>query len=112
MDMKCYNHPDKDAVGICSRCGKAVCAEDSVVVDGKLYCKECADRVKPEGFPYKRLYRSRKDKILGGVCGGIAEYFNTDPTIVRILWVLLSLADGIGILLYIAMWIIVPQEPL
>ncbi len=56
----------------------------------------------------KRLYRSTKDKVLGGVCGGVAEYFEVDPVIVRLLWVLLTLAWGAGLLLYIIAWIIVP----
>lgn len=60
----------------------------------------------------KRLYRSRKDSTIGGVCGGIGEYFGIDPTFVRIITVLLFFADGIGFLAYIIAWIIVPQEPL
>ena len=56
----------------------------------------------------KRLYRSRKDKIIGGVCGGIAEYFNIDPVIVRLLWIILVLLGGTGILAYIIALIIVP----
>ena len=59
----------------------------------------------------KRLYRSGKEKILGGVCGGIAEYFNVDPTIIRILWILFILGFGAGILAYIIVWIIVPKNP-
>jgi phage shock protein C len=59
----------------------------------------------------KRLYRSAKDKILGGVCGGIAEYYNIDPTLVRLLWVIFSLLYGVGILAYIIAWIIVPKAP-
>jgi len=59
----------------------------------------------------KRLYRSGKEKILGGVCGGIAEYFNVDPTIIRILWVLFVFGFGSGILAYIIAWIIVPKNP-
>lgn len=59
----------------------------------------------------KRLYRSGKEKILAGVCGGIAEYFNVDPTIIRILWVLFSLGYGSGILAYIIAWFIVPKNP-
>lgn len=58
----------------------------------------------------KRLYRSTKDKILGGVCGGVAEYFDVDPTIVRLIWILLTLAWGAGLLLYIIAWIIVPVK--
>ena len=59
----------------------------------------------------KRLYRSGKDKILGGVCGGIAEYFGVDPVIIRLLWVLFALAYGTGIFLYIIAWIIIPRNP-
>jgi len=59
----------------------------------------------------KRLYRSANEKILGGVCGGIAEYYNVDPVIIRLLWIAMSLAWGIGILLYIIAWIIVPKNP-
>ncbi|MBI3190059.1 MAG: PspC domain-containing protein, partial [Ignavibacteriales bacterium] len=49
----------------------------------------------------RRLFKSRRDKMIDGVCGGIAEYFEIDPTIVRILWVLITLAGGSGIFLYI-----------
>jgi len=59
----------------------------------------------------KRLYRSGKKKVLGGVCGGIAEYFNVDPTIIRLLWVLFFLAYGAGILAYIVAWTIIPKNP-
>ena len=60
---------------------------------------------------YKRLYRSTKNKVLGGVCGGLGEYFNIDPVIVRILWILFCLAWGVGILAYIIAWIIIPKNP-
>ena len=59
----------------------------------------------------KRLYRSGKDKILGGVCGGIGEYVKIDPVIIRLLWVLFALAYGTGILFYIIAWIIIPRNP-
>ncbi|VVC01405.1 PspC domain protein [uncultured archaeon] len=59
----------------------------------------------------KRLYRSGKERMLGGVCGGVAEYFDADPALVRLLWVLISLLWGAGILLYLAAWIIVPRNP-
>ncbi|MFH1448660.1 MAG: PspC domain-containing protein [Candidatus Micrarchaeota archaeon] len=55
----------------------------------------------------KRLYRSCDDKMFGGVCAGIAEYLDTDPTIIRVLWVLGSFW-GPGVLLYIILWIIIP----
>ncbi|WGS65135.1 PspC domain-containing protein [Marinitoga aeolica] len=59
----------------------------------------------------KELYRSRKDKFLGGVCGGLAEYFEISSTLVRLICLGLILIDGIGILLYIIAWIIIPEEP-
>lgn len=59
----------------------------------------------------KRLYRSRADKVLGGVCGGLAEYFNVDPTFIRIVAVLLVFAKGVGLLAYLIAWIIVPRQP-
>jgi phage shock protein C len=58
----------------------------------------------------KRLQRSRTEKMIGGVCGGLAEYFDIDPTIVRILWVIITALGGTGILLYIVLWVIMPLE--
>ena len=58
----------------------------------------------------KKWYRSRKDKMIGGVCGGIGEYFDVDPTIIRIIAVV-GLFAGAGILAYIVLWIVVPEEP-
>jgi len=58
-----------------------------------------------------RLYRSRTDRMLAGVAGGIAKYFNVDPTLVRLLFVLFALAGGPGLLVYIILWIIMPVEP-
>ncbi len=59
----------------------------------------------------KRLYRSRSDRMIAGVAGGLAQYLNVDPTLVRLGFVVLSLAGGPGLLLYIVMWIVVPEEP-
>lgn len=59
----------------------------------------------------KRLYRSRNDKMLGGVCGGVAEYFKVDPSIVRILWVVFTFS-GMPLIAYIVAWIILPLQPL
>ena len=58
-----------------------------------------------------RLYRSGNDRLLGGVCGGIAEYLGVDPVIIRLMWVLITLAWGLGVILYIIMWIIMPRNP-
>jgi phage shock protein C len=59
----------------------------------------------------KRLYRSRNDRVLGGVCSGLGKYFNIDPVIVRLIWALLFFAAGLGFLAYIIAWIVVPVEP-
>ncbi|MCH5186265.1 MAG: PspC domain-containing protein [Oscillospiraceae bacterium] len=58
----------------------------------------------------KRLYKSRTDRKLGGVCGGLAEYFGIDSTIVRLILVLAVVLFGTGILAYIIAWIIMPDE--
>jgi phage shock protein C len=58
----------------------------------------------------KRLYRSRTNRQLLGVCGGLAEYFGVDPTLVRVLFVLFALAGGPGLILYIILALIVPEE--
>ena len=58
----------------------------------------------------KRLYRSTKDKKIAGVCGGLANYFNIDPAIVRITFLLTALVWGISIILYIVCWICMPKE--
>ena len=58
----------------------------------------------------KKLYKSRKNKMIGGVCGGLAEYLNMDPTIVRIIAGMLCLIRGIGILVYIIMCIVMPYN--
>jgi phage shock protein PspC (stress-responsive transcriptional regulator) len=60
---------------------------------------------------HRKLYRLTREKMLGGVCGGIAEYFEVDPTIVRLAFVLTVLAGGAGFIAYVIMWIVVPQEP-
>jgi len=59
----------------------------------------------------KRLYRSRTDRQIAGVAAGLAEYLGIDPTLVRLGFVLLALAGGPGLLLYIIMWMIVPEAP-
>lgn len=60
--------------------------------------------------PTPRLQRSRTDKMLGGVSGGLGVYFNVDPVIVRLIFVTLTLTTGLGVPLYIIMWIIMPLE--
>jgi len=57
----------------------------------------------------KRLHRSLTDRKIAGVCGGIAEYLGWDTTLVRLLWVILTLLGGSGILIYIVLWIVMPD---
>jgi phage shock protein C len=59
----------------------------------------------------RRLYRSTTDKYIGGVCGGLAEYFNVDPALVRIIFALMLFASGFGLLAYIVLWIAVRHRP-
>jgi phage shock protein C len=59
----------------------------------------------------KRLYRSKKDRILGGVCAGLGEHLDVDPTVIRLIWAVVSvLSIGTGIIIYILAWIIIPEE--
>ena len=59
----------------------------------------------------KKIYRSKKNRMIAGVCGGLAEYFNIDPTWVRLGWILISLAWGTGVIAYIIAWVIIPESP-
>jgi phage shock protein C len=58
----------------------------------------------------KRLHRSRSEKMIAGVCGGLAEYLDMDPTLVRLLWVLVVLLAGSGILAYLILWVVIPLD--
>jgi len=58
----------------------------------------------------KRLYRSNRDKIIGGVCGGLGEYFEVDPVLIRIITVLLIIGTGVSVLAYIICWIVIPRR--
>ena len=57
----------------------------------------------------KRLYRSKKNRVIAGVCGGLGDYFDVDPTLIRLIWVLFMFT-GAGILAYIIAWIIMPEK--
>ena len=59
----------------------------------------------------KKIYRSKKNKIIAGVCGGLGEFFNIDPTLIRLLWAVATLISlGLGLIGYIAAWIIIPEK--
>jgi phage shock protein PspC (stress-responsive transcriptional regulator) len=59
----------------------------------------------------KRLYRSRKERILGGVCGGLGGHIDVDPTVIRLVWAVLTFFSlGTGLIVYIIAWILIPEE--
>jgi phage shock protein C len=60
----------------------------------------------------KRLYRSRKERILGGVCGGLGEHIDVDPSMIRLVWIIVTLLSlGTGLIVYLVAWIIIPESP-
>jgi phage shock protein C len=89
------------------------------IVDGSKFCYNCGARLAgadapaaaPVSPPAKRLMRSSRDKKLGGVCAGLAEYFDLDPTVVRVIWLLAVLLGGTGLLAYLILWIVLPLAP-
>lgn len=64
----------------------------------------------PKQNSYPIIHRSEDNKILGGVCGGIGEYFNIDPNIIRLIFVLLTVFGGSGIIIYLILWVILPSK--
>jgi phage shock protein PspC (stress-responsive transcriptional regulator) len=61
--------------------------------------------------PPKRLYRSKRDRQIAGICGGIAEYLNVDPSVVRLVWIVLTLMGGTGFAVYLICWFVIPENP-
>ena len=57
----------------------------------------------------RKLYRSQSQRMIAGVCGGLAEYFNVDATLIRVLFLILAVFGGSGLVIYVVMWIIVPD---
>lgn len=66
----------------------------------------------PTTPPHKKLWRSRKDRKIAGICGGMATYFNVDSIWIRLIFVLFFLAGGSGFLLYLILWLLIPIEPI
>ena len=97
---------------ICPNCQKDIAS-------GSKFCYNCgaaqsqaADAPRAyQPAPRKRLVRSSTDSKIAGVCGGLADYFDIDPMIVRILWVVLVVCGGTGLLAYIILWIVLPLAP-
>jgi len=85
------------------------------ISDYSNYCNSCGTKQQQSLTGGKRLMRSSTDVKLAGVCGGIAEYLNVDPTLVRLVWAILTLIPGFvlgGILAYLVAWMIIPKAPL
>jgi phage shock protein C len=91
---------------VCTNCGREI-------DEASNYCSSCGARQR-QRTSYKQLTLSGTDKKIAGVCGGIAEYLDVDPTVVRLLWVALSVVPGGlvgGVLAYVLAWIIIPKSP-
>ncbi len=95
------------------------CQKD--IADGSKFCYSCgaaqpqaAGGAAPYAYqtgPRKRLVRSSTDSKIAGVCGGLADYFDIDPMIIRLVWVVLFLCGGTGGLAYLVLWIVLPLAP-
>jgi phage shock protein C len=89
------------------------------IMTGSKFCYNCGAKQPETGAPgmaqpesyRRRLMRSSTDKKIGGVCAGVADYFDIDPTILRIVWLLLVLCAGTGLVFYIVLWIVLPLAP-
>jgi len=96
----------------CTSCNKDIAV-------GSRFCYNCGAKQPESGAPglspatgaHKRLMRSSTDKKIGGVCAGLADYFDMDPTILRVIWLLLVICGGTGLLAYIILWIVLPIAP-
>jgi phage shock protein C len=89
----------------CGQCGR----EATLAAN---YCSHCGAVLSPPPpRPVKKLYRSRTDRRIAGVCAGVAAYLDIDPTLVRLIWVATVLFAGGGVLGYLIAWIVLPEEP-
>lgn len=94
---------------ICSNCQREIANYSNFC----YFCGSRQQRAAGPGAP-KRMHRSLVDSKVGGVCGGIAEYMDTDPTIVRLVWAIVTFFTGIvpGCIAYLAAWLIMPEGPM
>ncbi len=91
----------------CPQCGREYTEQVN-------YCCQCGASLqqKAGSRPQKKLTLSRTDKKIAGVCGGFAEYLDMDPTLVRLIWVIMALFVGWGVIGYLVAWIVMPEAPL
>ncbi len=90
----------------CPQCGKEYAERVN-------FCYQCGTPLAaPVPALRKKLMRSRKDHKIAGVCAGFAEYLGLDSTLVRIVWLMMAVFAGSGVLAYIIAWIVMPEEPL
>jgi len=96
---------------LCSSCQKEI-------APGSKFCYNCGAKqsdavadAPPAVVAPKRLMRSSRDKKIGGVCAGLADYFDLDPTLVRVVWLLAIFFAGTGFLVYLILWIVLPVAP-
>jgi phage shock protein C len=98
----------------CSSCGKPIAAD-------ARHCPNCGHAVGgafsgaagvPPSSAQRRLVRPRLGRMIAGVCQGVAQTYGWDPTLVRIVFVLLACFSGVGLILYVVLWIAAPEEPL
>ena len=87
----------------CNYCGKSIQDDANV-------CAYCGTRVSSV-VARQRLVRPREGRKIAGVCLGIAEYFDLDPTLIRLIWLVLIFGAGTGVIAYIIGWIVMPEEP-
>jgi len=100
---------------ICPNCRKEI-------ADGSKFCYNCGTKMAEPGAPAatppphayvppKKLVRSSNDRKIAGVCAGVADYFDADPTLIRAIWLLATLIPGPNLIAYLILWIVLPLGP-